>query len=118
MHVVCLLMRVSFFYIDLLFTYMCMRIASSLAKVHFGSARGLGASRLPYYCTPLLCVPDVIGGLTVWRHDNKNKEILPAHTMPRELDGHPLTGCGSGFRLVPGYNTLSVRVWSNIKSVT
>ena len=111
-------MRVSFFYIDLLFTYMCMRIASSLAKVHFGSARGLGASRLPYYCTPLLCVPDVIGGLTVWRHDNKKKEILPAHTMPRELDGHPLTGCGSGFRLVPGYNTLSVRVRSNIKSVT
>jgi len=29
------------------------------------------------------------------------------------LDGHPLGGCGSGFGLVPGYTTLSVRVWAN-----
>ena len=27
------------------------------------------------------------------------------HTGPRELDGHPLGGCGSGFGLVPGYTT-------------
>jgi len=31
-----------------------------------------GASRLPYYCTPLVCVPDVIGLLAVWQH-NKPK---------------------------------------------
>ena len=31
------------------------------------------------------------------------------------LDGHPLGGCGSGFGLVPGYTTLAVRVWANIK---
>ena len=30
-----------------------------------------------------------------------------------ELDGHPLGGCGSGFGLVPGYTTLSVRVRAN-----
>jgi len=27
-------------------------------------------SGLPYYCTPLVCVPDVIGGLAVCRHHN------------------------------------------------
>ena len=43
-----------------------------------------------------------------------SKYIL-AHTGPRELDGHPLGGCGSGFGLVPGYTTLSVRVRANIK---
>jgi len=26
------------------------------------------------YCTPPVCVPDVIGGLTVWRHKNKQKK--------------------------------------------
>jgi len=31
-----------------------------------------GASGLPYYCTPLVCVPSVIGGLATW-HNNKNK---------------------------------------------
>ena len=35
------------------------------------------------------------------------------HTGPRKLDGHPLGGCGSGFGLVPGYTTLSVRVRAN-----
>ena len=33
-----------------------MNLFSSLAL-------GPGASGLPYYCTPLVCVPDVIGGL-------------------------------------------------------
>jgi len=40
-------------------------------------------------------------------------EYILAHTGPRELDGHPLGGCGSGFGLVPGYTTLSVRVRAN-----
>jgi len=38
-----------------------------------------------------------------------------AHTGPRELDGHPLGVCGSGFGFVPGYTTLSVRVRANIQ---
>jgi len=41
-------------------------------------------------------------------------EYILAHTWPRELDGHPLGGCGSGFGLVPGYTTLLVRVQANI----
>jgi len=42
--------------------------------------------------------------------DEKGSEWILAHTGPRELDGHPLGGCGSGFGLVPGYTTLLVRV--------
>ena len=30
----------------------------------------------------------------------RGSEYLLAHTGPRELDGHPLGGCGSGFGLV------------------
>jgi len=43
----------------------------------------------------------------------KGSEYILAHTGLRELDGHPLRGCGSGFGLVPGYTTLSVRVRAN-----
>ena len=46
--------------------------------------------------------------------DEKCSEYILAHTGPRELDGHPLGVCGSGFGLVPGYTTLSVRVQANI----
>jgi len=45
--------------------------------------------------------------------DEKGSEYILAHTGPRELDGHPLGGCGSGFGLVPGYTTLLVRVRAN-----
>ena len=44
----------------------------------------------------------------------RGSEYILAHTGPRELDGHPLGGCGSGVGLVPGYTTLSVRVRTNI----
>jgi len=44
----------------------------------------------------------------------RESEYILAHTGPRELDGHPLGGCGLGFGLVPGYTTLSVRVRANI----
>jgi len=47
----------------------------------------------------------------------RGSEYILAHTGPRELDRHPLGGCGSGFGLVPGDTTLLVRVWANINSV-
>jgi len=47
----------------------------------------------------------------------KGSEYILAHIVQRELDGHPLGGCGSVFGLVPGYTTLSVRVRANINSV-
>ena len=31
----------------------------------------------------------------------RGSEYILAHTGPRELDGHPLGVCGSGFGLVP-----------------
>ena len=31
--------------------------------------------------------------------DEKGSEYILAHTGPRELDGHPLGGCGSGVGL-------------------
>ena len=31
--------------------------------------------------------------------DEKGSEYILAHTGPREFDGHPLGGCGSGFGL-------------------
>ena len=37
---------------------------------------------LPYYCTPLVGVPDVIGGLAVWWHSKPNPEPkLPFQTL-------------------------------------
>ena len=45
--------------------------------------------------------------------DEKGSEYILAHTGPRELDAHPLVGCGSGFGLVSGYTTLSLRVLVN-----
>jgi len=44
----------------------------------------------------------------------RGSEYILAHTGPRELDRQPLGGCGSGFVLVLGYTTLSVRVRANI----
>jgi len=44
------------------------------SMVHCGSAFELGISRLPYYCTPSVRDPDVIGALAVWRQNNKQNK--------------------------------------------
>ena len=51
----------------------CLQFQGPLRdKVHCGSALvGPGASGLPYYCKPLVCVPAVLGGLAVWQHNNQ-----------------------------------------------
>jgi len=77
MHVACFWMCVLFY-----FSFVCLhvRACASKFKVHCGSAFELGASRLPHYCTPPECVPDVIGVIAVWRHNTKKKsrrEISP-----------------------------------------
>ena len=61
-----------------------------------------------HFTQPGLSMPAAAGVV-----DEKGSEYILAHTGPRELDGHPLGGCGSGFGLVPGYTTLSVRVRAN-----
>jgi len=47
----------------------------------------------------------------------KGSEYILAHTGLRELDRHPLRGCGLGFGLVPIDTTLLVRVRANMNSV-
>ena len=61
------------FYFSFLRLHVCAYAFES--KVHGGSALrpGLGASGLPYYCTPPVTVPTVIWGLAVWWHNNKKK---------------------------------------------
>jgi len=71
-HVPCLWMFVLFY-----FSFVCLYVYDYAfkSKVRCGSALGPGTSRLPYYCTILVCVPDVIAGLAVWRHNNKTKKL-------------------------------------------
>ena len=73
---------IAIYFSDILFCLstrvcVCLQFQGPLRdKVHCGSALvGPGTSGLPYYCTPLVCVPAVLGGLAVWRHNNKKKII-------------------------------------------
>ena len=74
--------------------------------VHCGSAFEPGASGLPYYCTPPVCGPDVIGALAVWRQITKNNSHTNAllHTnTPLQNNIHASkVHCGSAYRFVPG----------------
>jgi len=69
-HVVCLWMCVLFY-----FSFVCLHVCAFAMKsmVHCWSVFKLGAAGLPYYCTPPLCVPDVLGALAVWRHTQKKQ---------------------------------------------
>ena len=60
------------FYVSCVCLHVCAYAVKS--KVHCGSAFEPGASGLPYYFTPPLFFPDVIGGLAVWRHNNPKKK--------------------------------------------
>ena len=62
-----------------------------------------------HFTQPGLSIPTATGVVV-----ERGSEYILAHTGPRELDAHPLGGCGSGFGLVPGYTTLSIRVRANI----
>jgi len=63
-----------------------------------------GASGLPYYCTPPVTLPDVIGGLAVWLHNNqKNKtKTLQLHFKKKTyIRKHPTpTRLGTVFKRV------------------
>ena len=43
------------------------------SEVHCRSVFEPGCSGLPYYCTPPVCVPAVLGALAVWRFSKKKK---------------------------------------------
>jgi len=66
--------------------------------------------RVPLHFTQSgLSIPTTAGVVV-----ERGSEDILTHTGPREWDGYPLGGCGSGFGLVPSYTTLSVRVRTNI----
>ena len=77
---------------------LCCISAQTLPLVHdCGSAFEPGASGLPYYFTPLVCVSAVLGALAVWRHDNQTSKDKPsgrpggAPAGPAALPGFPIT---------------------------
>jgi len=76
-HVASLWMRVLLY-----FTFVCLHVCvyACKSKVHCKSVLGPGASGLPYYGTPLVCVPDVIGGIAVWRQNNNQKKTKTTGT--------------------------------------
>jgi len=53
------------------FSFVCLLVYAHAfkSKVHCGSALGPGASGLPYYCTPPVTFPAVLGGQGVWWHN-------------------------------------------------
>jgi len=57
-----------------------------VSKVHCGSAFEPGASGLPYYCTPPVCVPDVIVALPVCRQNIKTK-VVAMNGTSKECNG-------------------------------
>jgi len=61
-------------YIHYLHTNTSLQTHIHVCRVHCGSAFEPGASGLPYYFTPLLCVPDAIGALAVWRQKKTKNE--------------------------------------------
>ena len=70
-HVACLRMCVLFY-----FSFVTLHVCAHAFKfkVHCGSAFEPGASGLLNYCTPPVCVPVIIGGLTGWWHNNNQKK--------------------------------------------
>jgi len=89
--------------ISVLFVYMCVLHVCAYVfkiKVHCGSALRPDASGLPFYCTPLVCVPAVLGGLNVWLvclfvcggiTTQKNPKKLKKRKESKEKkDSHPI----------------------------
>ena len=70
------------------FSFWCLHVCAYAieSKVHCGSALGPGASGLPYYCTPPVCVPAVLGGLALWWHN----KIKPKNERLRDAAMHTL----------------------------
>jgi len=98
-HVPCLWMCILFN-----FSFVCLHVYAYAfkSKVHCGSTLGPGASGLPYYCTQLVCVPTVIGGPAVWRHNKRNKNqvcvtLVKWYTPPEAA--------------VPSYNNDQRHLW-------
>jgi len=66
-------------YFDRDYTYMCL----PKSIVHCGSAFGPGASGLPYYYTPHVTAPHVIGARAVWRQNMPGGLRITHHQFKR-----------------------------------
>ena len=66
----CLLMC-TLLYFSFIRLHVCAYAIHSM--IHCGSAFEPGASGLPHYCTPPVCVPDVLGALAVWQLSTNKK---------------------------------------------
>jgi len=66
-----------------------------------GSAQEPGGSNLPYYCTPPVCVPHVLGLLAVWRlQTKKQKSLVIGLGLPNQRKKERIvvgTGFAAGF---------------------
>ena len=75
-----LTLRVFLMCVFFCFSFVCLHVCAYAFKfkVHCRSAFAR-AERFwtSYYCTPPVCVPDVIGGLAVWQHNNQKKAHQP-----------------------------------------
>ena len=101
------------------FSFVCLQVCAYAFKfkVHCGGALGPGASGLPYYCTPPVTVPDVIGGLVVWWHNNTQKKKSPNQRTwlvpsPRPIAGVPFKSVGI-LRTTLLLRTTSMHSWCN-----
>jgi len=91
--------------------YECLRqINIHRSEVHCGSAFEPGGSGLPYYCTPPVCVPAVLGALGVWRLSKKKMRYHRFYgtidSMQLGIKYHTGVHCGSAVRFgqaVPAY---------------
>jgi len=79
-------------YANVYFKTTCKRIRQiniHRYEVHCGSAFEPGGSGLPYYYTPPVCVPAVLGALAAWRlsqKEKKEKSTRPEGTPAMDLE--------------------------------
>ena len=89
-------------------TFMCPR---SMAGVPFDSVRRFRAT---LYCTPLVCVSDVIESLAVWQHNkpktNKQKSQAAGKMKNFEFSEIGTTNAGTS---VPSYSLVGPYNWSH-----
>ena len=87
-HVPCFLMCIMFYFS---FIWLHVYAFPIHSMVHDWNAFEPGASELPYYCTPPVCVPAVLGALAVWRQNTqKNKRSDLFHPLVGDLSGTAL----------------------------
>jgi len=70
------------FYSSFVYTCVCVFLHTQSPLRECRSIRS-GASRLPYYCAPLVCVPAVLGLLAVWQNNKPKTKNQNKHTSCR-----------------------------------